>query len=78
MNVQSIWDIITNLVSPKGRKKATRPSNHSVCLNRNLYCHYFYQVRGAYAHLNQIQEKDLNKTVAAATQIVYCKNPLHL
>ena len=41
-NGRSIWDIITNPVPPKGSKKATRTSNHIVCLKRNLYCHSFY------------------------------------
>ena len=77
-NGWSILDIITNLVPPKGSKKATRPSNHIVCLNKNLYCHSFYQVRGAYAHLNQIREKDLDKAVAAANYLVYYEDPLHL
>ena len=49
---RSIQDIITNPVPPKGSKKATRPSNHIVCLNKNLHCHFLYQVRDAYAHLN--------------------------
>ena len=75
---QSIWDIITNLVPPKGSKKATRPSNHIVCHNKNLYCHSFYQVRGAYAHLNQIRENDLHEAVSAATHLVYYDDPLHL
>ena len=77
-NGKSIWNIITNPVTPKDRKKATRPSNHIVCLNKNLYCHSFYQVRGAYAHLNQIREKDLDKAVAAANYLVYYEDPLHL
>ena len=62
---------------PKGSKKATRPSNNIVRINKNLYCHYFYQVRGAYTHLNQIREKDLDEAVAAATQFVYYDDPLH-
>ena len=62
----------------KRQKKATIPSNHIVFLNKNLYCHSFYQVRGAYAYLKKIQEKDINKAVAAATQLVYYDSPLHL
>ena len=31
-----------------------------------------------YAHLNQIQEKDLNKAVSAATELFYYNNPMHL
>ena len=77
-NGQSIWDIITNPVPPKARKKATRPSNHIICLNGNLYCHSFYQVRGVHAHINQKLEKDLDEAVAAATQLVYYDYPLHL
>ena len=68
--------MITNPVPPKGSKKANIPSNHIVCLNRNLYWHSFYQVRGDHAHLNQIQEKDLYKAVAASTQLVYYDDPL--
>ena len=36
-NERSIWDIITNPVTPKNSKKSTRPSNHIVCLNKKLY-----------------------------------------
>ena len=33
---------------------------------------------GAYAHLNQIHEKDLDEAVAAATTLVYYNDPLRL
>ena len=51
---RSIWDIITNPVPPDG-KKVGGPMK-MVCLNENLYCHSYYQVRGAFAHLNQTGE----------------------
>ena len=65
----SIRNIINNPDPPPGIPKSTIPSNCIVWLNKNLYCYYFYQVRGAYAHPNQEIEKYLEKAVAAASQI---------
>ena len=72
---RSIWNIITNPVPPDG-KKVGGPVK-MVCLNENLYCHSFYQVRGAFAHLNQTGEPDLDEAIAEATQLVYYDDPLH-
>ena len=73
---RSIWDIITNPVPPDG-KKVGGPIK-MVCLNENLYCHSYYQVRGAFAHLNQTGEPDLDEAIAEATKLVYYDDPLHL
>ena len=42
------------------------------------YFHSFYQVQGAYANLNQKQEKYLGVSVEAATLIIYYDDPLRL
>ena len=49
-----------------------------VCLNESLYCHSFYQVRGAYAHLDQKREEDLDEAIAEAIKLVYYDDPLHI
>ena len=72
---RSIWDIITNPVPPDS-KKAGGPRK-IVCLNENLYCHSYYQVRGAFAHLNQNREEDLDEATDEATKLVYYDDPLH-
>ena len=41
-------------------------------------CFSSYQVQGAYAHLNQRHEKDLDEAVAAATTLVFYNDPLRL
>ena len=69
-NRQTIWEIITSLVPPDIHK-ATEQSNRIPCLNATFSCFSSYQVQGAYAHLNQRHEKDLDEAVAAATTIVF-------
>ena len=76
-NIRSVWDIIKNPVPPT-RTKADISSGRIVFLCYRYYCHSFYQVQGAYAHLNQKREKDLDKAVRPATRIVYYDEPLHL
>ena len=70
-NGRSICNIIANRMPPPVSSKATRPYNCIVYLNEKLYCHSFYQVRGAHARLNQEIEKDLDKVVAKASQLLY-------
>ena len=43
-----------------------------------MSCFSFYQVQGAYARLNQRQEKDLDEAVAAATTLIYYNDLLRL
>ena len=76
-NRQTIWDIITSPVPPAGRK-ASKQSNRIPFLNATFNCFSSYQVGGAYAHLNQRHEKDLDEAVAAATTLVYCNDPMRL
>ena len=76
-NWQPIWKIITKPV-PHGGTKARKPSNRLVCLNQKFCCFSFYQTQGAYAHLEQKSEKDLDEAVAAATAAVFYDDPLHL
>ena len=64
-------------VPPDGRKSSNQ-SNRIPCLNATLICFSSYQVQGAYAHLNQINEKDLDEAVAATTTLVYYNDPLRL
>ena len=47
-------------------------------MNATLSCFSSYQVQGAYAHLNQRHEKDLDEAVSAATTLVYYNDPLRL
>ena len=49
-----------------------------VCLRDRYYCHSYYQVQGAFAHLHQNPDKDLNEAVDAATRVVYFDDPLRL
>ena len=42
------------------------------------YCHTFYQAKGAYAHLYQKSDKDLEDTVADATANILYDDPLNL
>ena len=76
-NRRTIWEIITSPVPPDGRK-ASKQSNRIPCLNATFSCFSSYQVQGAYSHLNQKHEKDLDKAVAAATTLVYYNDPLRL
>ena len=64
-------------VSPDGRKSSNQ-SNRIPCLNATSSFSSSYQVQGAYAHLNQRYEKDLDEAVAAATTLVYYNDPLRL
>ena len=76
-NRQTIWEIITRPVPPGGTKER-RPSNIIVCLNQKSFYFYFYQTQGAYAHLDQRSEKNLDKAVTAETVAVFYDDPLHL
>ena len=49
-----------------------------VCLNENLYCHSYYQVRGFFAHLNQTEEEDLDEAIAEAIKLAYYDDSLHV
>ena len=49
-----------------------------VCLRDRYYCHSFYQVQGAYTHLHQSSEKDLDEAIQTATAIIYYDDPLSL
>ena len=74
---RSILDVITNPLPPiKAKAKGT--SLKIVCLNENRCCFSFYQTRGAYAHLNQRIEKDLEEAVADASVAVFHGDPLRL
>ena len=76
-NRGSILKIITNPV-PRGGTKACKPSNTFVCLNQTFFCLSLYQTQGAYTHLDQRPEKDIDEAVAAATTAVFYDDPLHL
>ena len=76
-NRRTIWEIITSPVPPEVRN-ASKQSNRIPCLNATLSCFSSYQVQGAYVHLNQRHEKDLDEAVAAATTLVYYNYPLRL
>ena len=53
---RSIWQILTSPVPPDG-PKAMQPSTNIPCLNGKYYCHSFYQVQGAFAHLHQRHDR---------------------
>ena len=56
---------------PRAAKwKKGRRTIKMVCLNENLYCHSFYQVRRTYAHINQKREEDLDEAVGDVTKLV--------
>jgi len=74
---RSIWTIIWNPVPDFGPKTNNIP-HRIVCLRDRYYCHSFYQVQGAFAHLNQSPEKDLDEAVHAATAFVFYDDPLRL
>ena len=74
---RSIWQIITEPVPDFGTK-TKNIQNRIVCLKERYYCHSYYQVKGAYAHLNQSSEKDLDEAVHAATAIIYYDDPLRM
>ena len=76
-NRRTIREIITFLVLPDGRK-SSKQSNKILFLNTTFSCFSSYKVQGAYAHLNQRHEKDLDKAVAAANTLVYYNDPMRL
>ena len=76
-NIRTIWEIITSPVPPDGRK-ASKQSNRIPCLNATFSCFSSYQVQGAYAHLNQRHEQDVDEAVAAPTTLVFYNDPLRL
>ena len=76
-NRRSIWQIICDPVPDTGPKTKNIP-NRMVCLRDRYYCHSFYQVQGAYAHLNQSSEKDLDEAIHAATAFIYYDDPLRV
>ena len=76
-NRRSIWTIIWNPVPDFG-PRPNQSRNRIVCSRDKYYCHSFYQVQGAYAHLNQRTEKDLDEAVQAASRIVYYDDPVRL
>ena len=47
-------------------------------MNAKFSCFSSYQVQGAYTHLNQRHEKDLDEAVSAATTLVFYNDPLRL
>ena len=76
-NRRSIWTIIWNPTPDFGPKTKNMPTR-MVCLRDRYYCHSYYQVQGAFAHLHQNPDKDLNEAVDAATRVVYYDDPLRL
>ena len=68
---------INNPVPHRGTK-AGKQYNLIVCLNQNFCCFPFYQTQVAYAHLDQLLEKDLDEAVDAATAAVFYDDPLQL
>ena len=76
-NRRSIWTIICNPVPDFG-PKTKNIRNRMVCVRDRYYCHSYYQVQGAYAHLNQKIEKDLDEATHEATKMVYYDDPLRL
>ena len=76
-NRGTIWEIITSPVPPDGHKYS-KQSNRITCLNSTFSCFSSYQVQGAYVHLNQRHEKDLDEAVVATTTLVYYNDPLRL
>ena len=90
-NRRTLWQILRNPVPVTGPKAAKRiftvwqPGgtnnlirNKIVCLNQNMHCLSHYQVKGAFAHLNQKAVQDLDEALAAACAITYYDDPLHL
>ena len=67
-----------NQPDPQSKQKQKRPSLKIVCLNENRCYFSFYQTRGAYAHLNQRLENDLDEAVKDATVAVFHDDPLRL
>ena len=55
-----------------------KPTNIFICFNQKFCCLSLYQTQGAYAHLDQRPEKDLDKAVTAATASIFYNDPLHL
>ena len=52
--------------------------NKIVCLNLNIHCYSYYQVQGAFTHLNQQKFKDLDEALLQVCAIKYYDDPLHL
>ena len=76
-NRRKIREIITSPVPSNGRK-SSKQSNRIPCLNAKFSCFSTHQVQGAYAHLNESHEKDLDEAVAAATTLVFYNDSLRL
>ena len=74
---RSIWQIITEPVPDFGTK-TKNIQNRIVCLKERYYCHSYYQIKGAYAHLNESSAKDLDEAVHAAKAIIYYDDPLRM
>ena len=74
---QSIWNILTN-PEPLEGIKTKNVSNRMICLKDTYYCHSYYQVHGAYAHLNQRRENDLDEAVIEANTVMYYDDPLRI
>lgn len=74
---QSIWNILTN-PEPLEGTKTKNVSNRMICLKDTYYCHSYYQVYGAYAHLNQRRENDLDEAVIEANTVMYYDDPLRI
>ena len=74
---RSIWQIINEPV-PYFGTKTKNICNRIVCRQDRYYCHSYYQVQGAYAHLNQSYIKDLDEAVHAATAFIYYDDPLRM
>lgn len=72
---RSIWKIITQPTPEYGPKPG---GNGIVCLNSNYYCHSFYQTQGAYAHLNQPGDTELNDAISASQAVLFYDDPLLL
>ena len=73
---RSIWKIITNPIPDTGPRP--KQPGRIVCLKDTYYCHSYYQTQGAYAHLNQKGDKDLEEAVEAASIVMYYDDPLRL
>ena len=61
-----------------GGGRLTPSSNRITCLNEKYSCYSFYQTRGAYAHLHQNGDKEMEDAIEQATAVVYYDDPLHL
>ena len=68
--------IRTTITKPVPNEVPRIKQQGTPCLRERYYCHYFYQTKGVYAHINQNTDKDIDVAVEAETVIKYYNDPI--